>query len=71
MMTLHEGEKYRCEGCNAQIAVIRSSDTSSLDYEAPRVSTAGTAGYSESGANHEPRLFCCDKAMVRFCMTSA
>ena len=70
-MTLHEGEKYRCEGCNAQIAVTRSSDTGSLDYEVPRVSTAGTAGYTESGANPEPRLYCCDKAMVRFCMRAA
>jgi hypothetical protein len=34
-MTLHEGEKFRCQDCNAQVAVTRSSDTRSLDFEAP------------------------------------
>jgi hypothetical protein len=70
-MTLHEGEKFRCGDCNAQVAVIRSSDTRSLDYEAPRVSIAGTAGYTENGANPEPRLYCCGKAMVRYCIKVA
>jgi hypothetical protein len=70
-MTLHEGERFRCEDCNAQVAVIRSSDTRSLDFEAPRQSTAGSTAYSQNWANDQLRLYCCGKAMVRFCVRAA
>jgi hypothetical protein len=70
-MTLHEGEKFRCEDCNAQVSVIRSSDTRSLDFEAPRESTSGATAYSQSPAGDQFRLYCCGKAMVRFCIKAA
>ena len=70
-MTLHEGEKFRCEDCNAQVTVIRSSDTRSLDFEPPRENTSGTTAYSQSGASDQLRLYCCGKAMVRFCIKAA
>jgi hypothetical protein len=66
-MTLHEGERFRCEDCNAQVAVIRSSDTRSLDFELPVASSASVS--SQEFASE--RLYCCGKAMVRFCMKAA
>ena len=62
-MALHEGEKFRCEDCNAQVAVIRSSDTRSLELEATEPSVTGTLD--------QLRLVCCGKAMVRFCIKAA
>lgn len=64
-MALHEGEKYRCQDCNAQIAVIRSSDTRSLDFEDPRIKEAAAAN------DDQFVIHCCGKAMARFCMTAA
>jgi|GEM_PF-4277319 len=68
-MTLHEGERFRCEDCNGQVAVIRSSDTRSLDFELPVASNS--AGSSQEFASDQLRLYCCGKAMVRFCMKAA
>jgi hypothetical protein len=70
-MLLHEGEKYRCEDCNAQVAVVRSSDTRSLDFDLPRTTTSDANAYSQNPANDQFRLYCCGKGMVRFCMTAA
>lgn len=70
-MTLHEGEKFRCQDCNAQVAVIRSSDTRSLDFEAPREYEPSSNAPSQIWADEHPRLLCCGKAMVRFCIKSA
>jgi hypothetical protein len=70
-MSLHEGEKYRCVECNAQIAVVRSSDTRSSDFELPRATTAAANAYSQDPANEQFSLYCCGRAMVRFCMTAA
>ena len=70
-MSLHEGEKYRCVECNTQIAVVRSSDTKSLDFELPRATTAAANSNSNDSANDQFSLCCCGKAMVRFCMTAA
>ena len=70
-MTLHEGEKYRCEDCNAQVTVTRSSDTRSLDFEAPRESPPNLNAHSQVFGNAHPRIYCCGKAMVRFCIKVA
>jgi hypothetical protein len=70
-MTLHEGEKFRCEDCNAQVAVIRSSDTRSPDFEPPRESRPGANAPDHIWGNDHPRLYCCGKAMVRYCIKVA
>jgi hypothetical protein len=70
-MALHEGEKYRCQDCNAQIVVIRSSDTRSLDFEDPRMTAPATAGNNRSSLDEQFRLFCCGKAMARYCIQAA
>lgn len=70
-MTLHEGEKFRCEDCNAQVAVIRSSGTRSLDLEAPRENVSGLNAPGAIWSNNQPRLYCCGKAMVRYCINVA
>ncbi len=70
-MNLHEGEKFRCEDCNAQVAVTRSSDTRSLDFEAPRENGPGSNAPGQISGNDHPRLYCCGKAMVRFCIKVA
>lgn len=70
-MSLHEGEKYRCVECNAQIAIVRSSDTKSSDFELPRATTAAAIEYSHDPANDQFSLCCCGRAMVRFCTTAA
>jgi predicted SprT family Zn-dependent metalloprotease len=69
-MALHEGEKYRCQDCNAQIVVIRSSDTRSLDFEAPRAN-ATAAVESNRNSENQFQLNCCGNAMVRYCMKAA
>lgn len=69
-MALHEGEKYRCQDCNAQIVVIRSSDTRSLDFEAPRNTTAA-ADKNRNSSDQTFQLLCCGNAMARYCMTAA
>ena len=70
-MPLHEGEKYRCEDCSAQVSVMRSSDTRSLDFEIPRTNAADASACGQNLANDQFRLYCCGKAMVRFCMRAA
>lgn len=70
-MTLHEGEKFRCEDCNAQVAVIRSSDTQSLDFEAPRERRPDSNAPDPNWGHDQPRLYCCAKAMVRYCIKVA
>lgn len=70
-MALHEGEKYRCQDCNAQIVVTRSSDTRSLDFEAPRTNATAAANVSRSSFADQFRLNCCGKEMTRFCMKAA
>jgi hypothetical protein len=67
-MALHEGEKYRCQDCNAQIVVTRSSDTRSLDFEAPRMNAPASADCNQSSFDDHTRLNCCGKMMTRFCM---
>ena len=70
-MTLHEGERFRCEDCNAQVAVTRSSDTRSLEFEGPVASASRSTAYSQEFASDQLRLYCCGKAMVRFCRKAA
>lgn len=70
-MALHEGEKYRCQDCNAQIVVIRSSDTRSLDFEAPRTNPIAAADNNRMSSDDPFQLLCCGKAMARYCMTAA
>jgi hypothetical protein len=71
-MPLHEGEKYRCENCNAQVSVVRSSDTRSLDFEMPRPDGPDTIALdNQNHINDGFRLLCCGKAMVRFCIKAA
>jgi hypothetical protein len=70
-MPLHEGEKYRCDDCNAQVTVIRSSDTRSLDFEVSGTAAAPDPADGLERAGFQPRLFCCGKAMVRFCIRAA
>ena len=70
-MALHEGEKYRCQDCNAQIVVTRSSDTRSLDFEAPRTRAVTMTNNDRSSFDDQFRLYCCGEAMVRFCMKAA
>ena len=70
-MSLHEGEKFRCEDCNAQIAVIRSSDTSALDYEGPSVQGDATPPRLRAWTDEPLHLSCCGKPMVRFCIRTA
>jgi len=70
-MSLHEGEKFRCEDCNAQIAVIRSSDTRSLDYEGLSVEPDATPAQVRAWTDKPLHLSCCGKPMVRFCIRAA
>lgn len=70
-MALHEGEKYRCQDCNAQIAVIRSSDTRALDFEDPRMKEPAAADDNRGSFDDQFVIHCCGKAMARFCMTAA
>jgi len=70
-MALHEGEKYRCQDCNAQIVVTRSSDTRSLDFEAPRTNAVAAADRDRSSVDNQFQIYCCGNAMVRFCMKAA
>jgi len=70
-MSLHEGERFRCEDCNAQVAVIRSSDTRSLDFEARVAGAPRSTGDSQEFPSDQLRLYCCGRAMVRFCMKAA
>lgn len=69
-MPVHEGEKYRCEDCNAQVSVMRSSDTRSLDFELARTEIAGAPDQNNK-SNDQFRLYCCGKVMVRFCIKGA
>lgn len=70
-MALHEGEKYRCQDCNAQISVVRSSDTRSLDFEAPRMNAPAAVDDHRNSVDDQLRLYCCGKPMARFCMKAA
>ena len=70
-MPVHEGEKYRCEDCNAQVSVMRSSDTRSLDFELPRTEMAGASAQNHNPSSDQFRLYCCGKVMVRFCIKGA
>ena len=70
-MALHEGEKYRCQDCNAQITVVRSSDTRSLDFEAPRMNAPAAVDDHRTSFDGQFHVYCCGKPMTRFCMKAA
>ncbi len=70
-MALHEGEKYRCQDCNAQITVVRSSDTRSLDFEDPRMNAPAAVDGHRNSLDGQFHVYCCGKPMTRFCMKAA